>query len=118
MLKIINIYLSCFYMAFKIPHTNDFSHAVYAKLLKVPKGKVTTYAALARAVGTAAYRAVGTAMKNNPYMGDIPCHRVIKTDRSVGGFNGGEPLKLVMLKKEGITLINGKIPEEFILREL
>ena len=105
-------------MTFKLPHTNDFAHAVYAKLITIPKGKVTTYAALARSVGTSAYRAVGTAMKNNPYMPEIPCHRVIKTDRSIGGFNGGEPLKLAMLKKEGIKIIDGKVEEKFIIREL
>lgn len=105
-------------MVFKLPAQNDFSHAIYAKLLSVPKGKVTTYAALARSVGTSAYRAVGTAMKNNPYMGDVPCHRVIPSDRRLGGFNGGEPRKLALLKLEGIDLVEGKIPEEFILREL
>ena len=105
-------------MAFKLPKKEGFSHAVYAKLLTVPKGKVTTYATLARSLGTAAYRAVGTAMKNNPYMGDVPCHRVIPSDRSLGGFNGGEARKLALLKSEGITFVNGKIPEKFILREL
>lgn len=105
-------------MVFKLPDKKDFSHAVYAKLLTVPKGKVTTYAALARSVGTSAYRAVGTAMKNNPYMGDVPCHRVIPSNGTLGGFNGGEHRKKALLKSEGITLVNGKIPEECILREL
>ncbi len=106
-------------MAFKLPKKEGFAHAIYAKLLTVPKGKVTTYAALARSLGTSAYRAVGTAMKNNPYMGNVPCHRVIPSDRSLGGFNGGEPRKMALLVEEGIEFDkNGKILEKFIIREL
>lgn len=97
----------------------SFSEAVYDLLSKkVPKGKVTTYAALARALGTSAYRAVGTAMKNNSHMRSVPCHRVIPSNRTLGGYNGGEPKKLALLQEEGIEFVDGKIPEKYILRVL
>ncbi|MCA9478004.1 MAG: MGMT family protein [Nanoarchaeota archaeon] len=105
-------------MVFKLPKKEGFAHAVYAKLLRVPKGKVTTYAALAHAVGTRAYRAIGQVMNKNPYAPDVPCHRVISSDGNLGGYAGGEKRKLAMLKAEGIVFKNGKVEEKYILREL
>ena len=97
----------------------DFAHRIYGKLVTIPKGKVTTYAALARSIGSGAYRAVGTAMRNNPYMGEVPCHRVIPSDGSLGGYNGGEPEKLRLLLSEGVEFDEkGKVLEKFILRTL
>ena len=57
--------------------TQTFAQRIYFQLKKVPKGKVTTYKALAENLNSKAYRAVGTAMKNNPYAPTIPCHRVV-----------------------------------------
>ena len=83
---------------------------IYKKLLEVPKGKVTTYGELAKAVGFSnGQRAVGKIMKNNPYPVIIPCHRVVKSDGRVGGYAFGEEIKINMLKKEGIKIIDGKI---------
>jgi O-6-methylguanine DNA methyltransferase len=57
-----------------------------------------------------AYRAVGNAMHNNPYNSNIvPCHRVVKSDGSVGGFFSGTKRKIKMLKREGIEIKNNKI---------
>lgn len=97
----------------------DFSHKCY-KILKekVPKGKVTTYKAIAEALGTKAYRAVGGAMNKNPYAPDVPCHRVVSTDGSLGGFATGIENKIKLLKEEGINIISGKIPKKFILSKL
>jgi len=88
---------------------SPFYEKVYAKLRKVPKGKVTTYKALANAIGSKAYRAVGTAMNKNPYAPQTPCHRVINSDGRVGQFAHGSKKKIEMLKKEGIQIIHGKI---------
>ena len=101
---------------FELPKKNDFSHNIYRKLLKVPKGKVTTYGALAHAVGSRAYRAVGGAMNKNPYMPDVACHRVIAADRTLGGYAHGLDMKKRMLKAEGVTFDKqGRVNEEHIL---
>ena len=95
---------------------NSFNEKVYALLRKVPKGKVTTYKALAEKLGTKAYRAVGQAMRCNPYAPMVPCHRVVSSDGSIGGFMGNKNSdsreinkKIRMLKKEGIQVKNNKI---------
>ena len=83
---------------------------IYKKLSEVPKGKITTYGELAKAVGMKnGQRAVGRIMNKNPYPVIIPCHRVIKSDGKVGGYAYGEEIKLNMLTKEGIKIKNGKI---------
>lgn len=84
-----------------------FADRVYEKLREVPAGRVTTYKALARALDTKAFRAVGTALKNNPFAPAVPCHRVVKSDGTIGGFMGrtkGETIekKMQMLAAEGI----------------
>ncbi len=83
---------------------------IYKKLLEVPKGKITTYGELAKAVGLKnGQRAVGKIMNKNPYPVIIPCHRVVKSDGKVGGYAYGEDIKSDMLTREGIVIKNGKI---------
>ncbi|MDX1441800.1 MAG: MGMT family protein [Nitrosopumilaceae archaeon] len=83
---------------------------IYKKLLEVPQGKVTTYGELAKAVGfPKGQRAVGTIMNKNPFPVIIPCHRVVKSDGTVGGYAYGEKIKINMLKNEGIKIRDGKI---------
>jgi len=83
---------------------------IYKKLLEVPKGKITTYGELAKAVGLKnGQRAVGKIMNKNPYPVIIPCHRVVKSDGKVGGYAYGEEIKSDMLTREGIVIKNGKI---------
>ena len=83
---------------------------VYKKLLKVKKGKVTTYSDLAKAVGLKnGQRFIGTIMKKNSYPVIIPCHRVVKSDGKIGGYSYGEKVKLKMLEKEGIKIKDRKI---------
>ena len=84
----------------------SFNERCYALLRSVPRGKVTTYKALAEALGTHAYRAVGNAMNKNPYAPRVPCHRVIASDGSLGGFASGVKKKITLLKKEGIEIKN------------
>ena len=88
----------------------NLSTRVYTKLLQVPKGKVTTYGDLAKAVGLEnGQRVIGTIMKKNPFPVIVPCHRVVKSDGKIGGFVYGEKVKSQMLIKEGIKIKNGKI---------
>ncbi|MEK6943689.1 MAG: MGMT family protein [Nanoarchaeota archaeon] len=94
----------------------SFNEKVYSLLRKVPKGKVTTYKVLAESLGTKAYRAVGQAMRCNPYAPKVPCHRVVASDGKIGGFMGSQDTKgkeikkkISMLKKEGIKIKNNKI---------
>lgn len=85
---------------------------IYKKLLEVPKGKITTYGELAKAVGMKnGQRAVGRIMNKNPYPVIVPCHRVVKSDGKVGGYAYGEEIKSNMLQNEGIEIKNGKISD-------
>src|SRR5437660_11212534 len=78
-----------------------FNQKVWALTARVPKGRVTTYAELARALGTQAYRAVSNAMNKNPYAPAVPCHRVVGSDGSLTGFAAGLGKKRRMLVAEG-----------------
>lgn len=85
-------------------------HKVYEKLLQVPKGKVTTYGELAKAVGLKnGQRAIGRIMNKNPFPVIVPCHRVILSSGKIGGYAWGEKIKSNMLSKEGIEIKKGKI---------
>ena len=88
---------------------NSFYEKCYDILRKVPKGKVTTYKEIARALNSKAYRAVGTAMNKNPYAPEVPCHRVVNSNGHVGGFASGTKNKIKLLKSEGVEVINGKV---------
>ena len=87
----------------------SFNEHCYRILKKVPKGRVTTYRDIARALNTKAYRAVGNAMNKNPYAPGVPCHRVVNSDGKIGGFASGTRKKIQMLKKEGIEIKRGRI---------
>tara|TARA_Y100000310_G_C20400517_1_gene677192 strand:- start:360 stop:668 length:309 start_codon:yes stop_codon:yes gene_type:complete len=89
----------------------SFSDKCYNILKQVPKGKITTYKDLGNALNTKAYRAVGNALKKNPQLGIIPCHRVINTNGEIGGFAKGNKKKIQMLKSEGIEIKNGQIKD-------
>ena len=86
-----------------------FTKKCYLKLLKIPKGNVITYKNLAKSLNSKAYRAVGTAMKNNPYAPLVPCHRVVRSDGTVGQYAKGIKVKLELLKTEGIKFKGDKI---------
>ena len=86
-----------------------FTERCYSLLKKVPKGKLTTYKAIASALGTRAYRAVGNALHKNPYAPLVPCHRVVKSSGEIGGFALGIKKKIEMLQKEGIKIRENKI---------
>jgi methylated-DNA-[protein]-cysteine S-methyltransferase len=87
----------------------NFQEKCYKVLKTVPKGKITTYKEIAKALNSKAYRAVGTAMNKNPYAPKVPCHRVINSNGNVGNFASGTKNKIKLLKKEGIEIKNNKI---------
>ncbi len=83
---------------------------IFKKLLEVPKGKITTYGELAKAVGLKnGQRAVGKILNKNPYPVIIPCHRVVMSTGKIGGYAYGEHVKIKMLNDEGIKIENDKI---------
>ena len=83
----------------------------YELVKTVPRGRVTTYKALADALGTKAYRAIGQCMKHNPFAPTVPCHRVVASDGTIGGFNGGITKKIRMLRTEGVKITGKKIAD-------
>ena len=83
---------------------------VYKKLMNVPKGHVTTYGDLAKAVGLKnGQRIIGKIMNKNPYPVLIPCHRVVMSTGKIGGYAYGEDVKTKMLSNEGVQIKNGRI---------
>ena len=93
---------------------SSFSQKVYAICRLVPPGKVTTYKAIAEKMGTKSYRAVGQSLRSNPFAPRVPCHRVIRSDGSLGGFMGWKKggkveEKRKLLEKEGVSVVEGKI---------
>ena len=84
-----------------------FQQKVWAYLKKIPRGRVKTYSQVAKGIGKPlAARAVANAIGKNPFAPKIPCHRVIRSDGSLGGYSGkgGVKTKRLLLKKEGISL--------------
>ena len=95
---------------------SPFATKVYTALHQVPAGRVTTYAALARRINCRSPRAVGQALRANPFAPKVPCHRVIASDLTAGGFQGkinGSALakKVHLLRSEGVTFTNGRLSE-------
>jgi methylated-DNA-[protein]-cysteine S-methyltransferase len=84
-----------------------FQLKVWTYLKKIPRGTVKTYSQVAKAIGKPlAVRAVANAIGKNPHPPKIPCHRVIRSNGSIGGYSGkgGVKTKKMLLKKEGIIL--------------
>ncbi len=86
-----------------------FEEDVYELVKKIQYGKVTTYKAIAEALGNKAYRAVGNALNKNKNPDGIKCCKIVKADGSLGGFALGSNDKIRRLKEEGINVVGGKI---------
>ena len=86
-----------------------FTKAVYNITKRIPKGRVSTYGEIAKALNSKAYRAVGHALNKNPYAPIVPCHRVVNSNGKIGGFASGTENKIKLLRKEGIKIKNSKI---------
>ncbi len=88
----------------------DFEKQAYKTSKGIPRGKVSTYLEIAKAIGRPkSARAVGNALNKNPFSSQVPCHRVVKSNGRVGGFASGVRKKIKMLEKEGIRIENGKV---------
>jgi methylated-DNA-[protein]-cysteine S-methyltransferase len=84
-----------------------FQIKVWNYLKKIPKGETRTYLQVAKAIGKPkAHRAVANAVGKNPYPPKIPCHRVIRSDGSLGGYSakGGIKTKLKLLRSEKVKI--------------
>lgn len=66
----------------------QFQRRLHQVLLEIPAGRVMTYSALAKRLGCRSPRAVGQALRANPCAPHVPCHRVIRSDRTLGGYQG------------------------------
>jgi methylated-DNA-[protein]-cysteine S-methyltransferase len=83
----------------------DFQQSVWRALTEIPRGETRSYGWVAKRVGKpGASRAVGTACGANPVPVVVPCHRVIASDGSIGGFGGGLPMKRRLLALEAMSL--------------
>ncbi|KAF2000665.1 DNA binding methylated-DNA--cysteine S-methyltransferase [Amniculicola lignicola CBS 123094] len=89
---------------------SEYQTRVYTLLQQIPSGRICTYATLAKALNSSP-RAVGGALRNNPFAPEIPCHRCIASTGFIGGFKGdwekvpsgqNQTSKLVLLKGEGV----------------
>lgn len=85
---------------------------VYDILVRIPEGKVTTYGDIAKALGhPGASRAIGRILNKNPNPIVVPCHRVVMSDGSIGGYAFGKARKKELLKKEGLRFSGDGIPD-------
>lgn len=96
-------------MPIKLEMNENFNTRCYQKLLLIPRGMIASYADIARSLNCKAYRAVGNAMAKNPNPIFVPCHRIIRSDGSIGGYTLGIEKKIQLLKDEGILIKNNKV---------
>ena len=109
-------------------HLSNYSRKVIKMVSLIPVGYVASYGSVAKAAGGSP-RAVGRVMASNPFAPIVPCHRVVSSDFTLGGYGGGLNAKLEFLRRENrgytskreIPLKNGKLqlfPVEFLLKQL
>jgi len=89
----------------------QFQKKVYELCSKIPKGRVTTYKEIGKALGKDGnvYRAIGQALNKNPFAPKVPCHRVVSSNGNIGGFAHGSKVKIRLLESEGIKIKDNKI---------
>ncbi len=87
----------------------SFADWVYECLRRVPRGRVISHQDLAKAVGSpGAARAVGNALKANPDVPGTPCHRVVCSDGTIGGYQKGLNKKVALLRADGVKVEHKK----------
>ena len=88
----------------------NLTEYTYYLVRQIPVGRVSTYGAVAKALGNKGYaRAVGRYMNKNPDADTMPCFKIVKSDGSLGGFGLGVQDKIRRLKQDGIEVKNGQI---------
>jgi len=96
----------------------EFQRQIYERLMEVPFGRVVSYGDIADELGEpGAARAVGQAVGANPLPVVIPCHRVVRSDRRLGGFSGGVKRKVSLLRLEGVH-VDGPRPTSRVQPEV
>ena len=96
-------------------YLTPFRQRVYDEARKIPRGTVITYGELAKRIGWGSARAVGQALRVNPFAPDVPCHRVVAADGSLTGFYGKSDTKAInekrrLLEQEGVAFDkNGRV---------
>jgi methylated-DNA-[protein]-cysteine S-methyltransferase len=88
----------------KLDGYSPFQRKVWELTQEIPYGEVRSYKWIAKRLGSKGYRAVGQALAHNPFPIIIPCHRVIREDKSLGGYSSGLEIKRKFLRIEGIYL--------------
>lgn len=78
----------------------EFQRKVYLALLDVPRGATISYKELGERIGCKSAQAIGQALKRNPFAPDVPCHRVIASDGSIGGFHGKRSGEMIDKKRK------------------
>lgn len=91
-----------------------FAQRVYTVTSTIPRGKVASYGDIALVLGIRSAQAVGQALKRNPFAPDVPCHRVVAGNGSLGGFFGDTTAgriseKEALLRSEGVVIEKGVI---------
>lgn len=102
--------------AYDLSHVSPFRRKVYSMLLAVPRGRVTTYGAIAEKMGSRLYsRAVGTAIASNPLPLVVPCHRVVTASLEVVNYgmpnhkpSEGARVKRGLLERESVVFVDGR----------
>lgn len=94
----------------------SFQQRVYDAVSGIPRGRVATYKEIARRIGCGSPRAVGQALKRNPFAPRVPCHRVIASNLTIGGFQGKQggaavERKRRLLEGEGVHFTKGRLDE-------
>jgi methylated-DNA-[protein]-cysteine S-methyltransferase len=116
-----------FGFSLSMDHLSAYAKRVIETVFLVPLGYVTSYGLVAKAAGGSP-RAVGRVMASNPFPLLVPCHRVVRSDFTLGGYGGGLDLKLEILRRESrgyafkreISMNNEKLllfPVEFVLNK-
>ena len=109
-------------------HLPTYTQKVLRATLQIPLGYITSYGSIAKAVGGGP-RAVGNIMASNPFAPIVPCHRVVKSDFTLGGYGGGLKVKVELLSREKRGFLRSKeiqvngrsltvFPAEFALKGL
>lgn len=93
-----------------------FQRRVYEAVLEIPHGFVTTYRWLGLAIGCRSPRAIGQALRRNPFAPEVPCHRIVASDLTIGGFAGkreGPKIakKRRLLAEEGVRFEDGRLAD-------
>lgn len=83
----------------KATNITEFQRRVYLELLNVPSGETISYKELGRRIGCRSAQAIGQALKRNPFAPDVPCHRVISSDGTIGGFHGERSGEMIEKKR-------------------